>query len=310
MQVKVCPKCKAENRPGNAACSSCYTPLEAVAVTESAAPAPVRPPAAPAAPRPPRALAAPAPTQQMPPAQQTQMGTMAPPPGMPAQSEQFQMMPVPKRRSSPGLIVAVVFICVAVVGGLMAFAISKSGLLAPEPLPTQPPEQTVLKFLEAKRSGSLIKVEPYLSLRSREIIHKTYSSRQFQSAGFSEKDAADMYIFNADPTAKDMENKTITASVSKSDPEADERMRIVNVIVDKGPEPAAAPQRLLPPGVTPPPSQTEGAKLDISSLLDRGPIEAEFVVIAEKGEWKIDIEQATRRRLGLGKPGNPFKLGK
>jgi hypothetical protein len=63
MQVKVCPKCGAENRPDKASCSGCYTSLEGVAETEAQPrPAPTQPQAQPRPPAQPQA--------QMPPAAQ------------------------------------------------------------------------------------------------------------------------------------------------------------------------------------------------------------------------------------------------
>ena len=304
MLVKVCPKCKAENKPTNAACSICYTSLESVAETESAAPAPVMAQAASAAPKsaqPPAGGALP--TQQMPASQQTQMGTMGPPPGMPIRN---QMMPPVKRKSLAGIIALVVFLVILVFGG---FGYMTWMMLKPEPIPTAPPEQTVLKYLAQKRTRVLSKVEPYLSQHSIEMIHRTYSSRQFESAGYGKADAANIYIFDAEPTIEQMEEKQILASVIKDDKFTDERTVVVRAVVDEKPEQAAAPQPLLPPGVTPPEPEPRQS-LDLSSLFKRGPIETDFVLVAEKGQWKIDITKTSLRTLGVGKLGYPFKMGK
>lgn len=304
MQVKVCPKCKAENRPTNAACSSCYASLESVIATESSAPAPVRTqPVGAAKPRTPAATA-PMPTQQMPAAQQTQMGTMGPPPGM-----QQMVMPA-KRHSSAGIVVLVIFLCVVVIGAF-GFALSKSGLLKTDPIPTEPPQQVVLKFLAAKKTRSLAKVEPYLSQSSIEMIKNTFGSRQAQSAGFGKRDAASMLLFDAEPSVQDLQNSRIAASVVKGDKDTDERTAIVLVVVAAEPEPAPAPKPILLPGVSPPDSgQTPEKRLDLSSILRAHPIRTEFVVVAENGQWRVDLAETQRRSFGLGRAGIPFKLGK
>jgi hypothetical protein len=301
MQVKVCPKCKAENRPTNAACSSCYASLEAVIPTESSGPA--RTQSAPAAK--PRTPAAPMPTQQMPAAQRTQMGTTGPPPGF-----QHMTMQPAKRRSSAGIIVLVVFLSLAAIGGL-GFAVARSGMLKTEPLPTQPPDQVVLKYLAAKKTRSLAKVEPYLSRQSIELVQKAFGSRQAQSAGFGKSDAESMYVFDAQPSVQDMTDKRVMASVAKDDQDADERTAIVRVVVDEQPGPAPAPKPIALPGVSLPDSgQTPAKKSDLSSLFHARPIHTEFVVVAEDGQWKVDIKESFRRAMGMGRAGNPFKLGK
>lgn len=304
MQVKVCPKCNAENKAANAACSNCYASLDGAAVTEGSGPAPVRA----QAPRPAKTpAAAAAPVQQVGATQQTQMGTMAPPPSMPPQSTQYGMLPPVKKRSMAGIIVLVVFIVLIATGGF-GFLVLKSGLFRSEPLPTESPATAVVKFLEAKKTGVLSNVEPYLSKQSVYRIHNTFGSRQAQSAGFGSKVAADLLLFGAEPTAAQMAGKQIAASEVKGDKEADERMAIVSVVVDKKPEAPPAPKPLLPPGVTPPPEPEQHA--DVSSLFDPGPIEVEFVMVAEDGQWKVDLAETNRRSIGLGKPGNPFIFGK
>lgn len=299
MQVKVCPKCKAENKTGNAACSSCYTSLENVPVQESTTPPPARTQAVPAAPKPP---SAPARTQQMPSSQQTQMGTMSPPPPPPGQ---FQMMP-PAKRSSTGPIIAIVIVLVlAVFGGAFYLAASKSGLLA-SAAPSEAPEKSVLKFLEAKKTHDFAKVEPYLCRNSVDMINNAYSGRQMQSAGFGKKDAESMFVFGVPPTADDMKGSEIVASRVKGDEYADSRTAVVRVVVDKKEAPPA-PQQLLPPGAAAPP-QAEEKHFDFSSFL--GPVEVEYVLVAEGGQWKIDLSQSAKRELGLGKARLPFRMGK
>lgn len=305
MQVKVCPKCRAENKAANAACSSCYTSLEGVAVTESAGPAPARTQAMPAAPKPP---SAPAPTRQMPAAQQTQMGTMSPPPGMPPQSMQFQMGPPPRRSASPAIIALIIFLALAIFGGGLFVVVGKSGLFKPEAMPTEPPEKAVLSYLEAKKTHDISKVELYLCRKSIDMLDKAFSGRQVSSAGFGKKDAEEMYVFGAAPSLDQMANREMVANVLKGDEYEDDRTKVIRVVLDKKAAAAEAPQPLLPPGVTPPPKEEK--QVDLSSLFDHGPIIAEFVVVAEDGHWKVDIGQGVNRNLGLGKPGNVFKPGK
>lgn len=308
MQVKVCPKCRAQNRPTTAACAHCYASLEDVAVTESSAP-PVR---TQARPKPSKQAARtatappPAATQQMKAPQQTQMGaaTMGPPPGMPPH---HGITPV-KRRSMAGVIALVVFLVLIVCAGL-GFAVVESGIFKPKPRPTGSPASEALKFLEAKKSGDLAQVKPYLSRHSIDMLNNTFGTRQAQSAGFGAKDAADMLLFNQEPTARQMRDKQIAATELKDDKEADSDMAIVSVNIDRKAEAAPAPKPLLAPGASPPPDQQPEQHIDVSSLFDAGPIRVEFVLVAEDGKWKVDLAETNRRALGLGKPGNPFKLG-
>lgn len=315
MQVRVCPKCKAQNRPTSAACSNCYASLESVPVTEGTAP----PVATSAAPRAPRAAA---PTRQTrPPHQagvpgQTQMGTpVAPPPGMPmppgAQMPPgaYQMAPPPKK-SPAGLILLIVFVAALAIGGMM-FVAMKSGLLRPEPRPTEDPAKVTIAFLEAKRSEDLAKCEPYLSSRSIKIIKNTLSSPQARSAGFTEKDAAEWMLFGVSPTAKEMAGKQIAASEVIGDEEADNRTVVVHVVIDAKDEPAPASKPLLPPGATPPPEPAEPeGKVSLEDLFDMGPVDMHFVLVAEEGHWKVDLEETDRRAEGEPKAKRPFKLGK
>lgn len=318
MQVKICPKCNARNRPASAACSNCYSTLEGVQVTEEQAPQ-VAVPAAPAAPRPPKAPAAPAqPTQQMaappqaPPGvpAQTQMGGPIPPPhgAQPMPPGAFQV--APQRRSPVGIIIAVV-LGALVVFGAIGYALMNSPFVKGGPPPTESPEKVMLAFLEAKKTEDFAKCKPYLSSRSIEIVNNTLGSKQARSAGFTIKDSADWALFGISPTSREMAGKVITVKNKKDDKEADNTMAIVHVHVEAKAEPAPAPQPLTPPGVEPPPAAEESEEgKDFSDMLDFGPVDCEWVLVAEDGRWKVDIEETNRRGLGLGKKGNPFKLGK
>lgn len=311
MEVRVCPKCKAQNRSTSAACSNCYSSLESVPVTEGTAPQM----SAPVAPRPPRtATPTAAPTQQMgapPQAQQmgvppqTQMGVAAPPPGRPLPPGAYQT--APKSKSPVGIILVVLFIALAAVGGL-AFAVMKSGFFKPDAPPTESPQKVMLAFLEAKKTEDLTKVEPYLSENSKNIIKNTLSSKQAQSAGFTSKDSANMVLWSMTPTSEEMRDTQIVVNEMKGDRDADQHTAIVNVMVQAAPEPAQAPKPLLPPGQTPPPEPEK--KVDLSKFFHSEPVEVQYVLIAEGGKWKIDVDDTKRRALGLGKRESLFHIGK
>lgn len=319
MQVKVCPKCKAQNRPTSAACSNCYSSLEGVQVTEGTAP-PVAASTAPAAPRPARSAAAPTqqmgvPTQTMAAPQQTQMGVpaqtqmgqMSPPPGRPMPPGAYQTHPQPKRAPVGIIVVVILVVCAAL--GVMVFAVSRSGFFKPDPPPTESPEKAMLAFLEAKKTEDMAKCQPYLSEYSVYTIQHALSSKQAQSAGFTHKDAADMLLWSMPPTREELGgDKEIIATEMKGDRDASDRIAIVHVVVDFKAEPAAAPRPLLPPDQTPPPEPDK--KMDFVKSLHLGKVDIQYVMRAEQGKWKVDIDDTHRRALGLGPRESFFKIGK
>ncbi len=190
------------------------------------------------------------------------------------------------------LVVCLVFI---VIGGT-GFALMHSGLLKGAPRPTESPEKVMLAFLEAKKTEDLEKCRPYLSRRSIEIIENTFGSSQARSAGFTMKDSADWALFSIPPTSREMAGRELTAKETKDDKEADSSMAIVHITVDAKEEPA------------PEPAQPESSG-SFSEVFDFGPVDVDCVLVAEDGHWKVDIEKTNRRGLGLGKKGNPFRLG-
>ncbi len=143
MQVKVCPKCKAENKPENVTCSGCYASLDGVQATESQGPAatPAQPPT-PSGPPPP----AQAPPQQRPPAAQGPPPEQASPYGPPpagAYGPRVRPAPEPVKQGSS---VGVIILLLLVLGG-GAFAGWWFFLKPPTP------EQVVQNMLDAAKAG-------------------------------------------------------------------------------------------------------------------------------------------------------------
>ncbi len=313
MQVKVCPKCGAENRDASAACSNCYTSLEGVALTESAKAAqPVA--AAPAVPRPPITTPSPASTQQ-PPAptqqmsgpprqmpgghQQTQMGAPGPPPGMPQRLPDGAYTTAPKRSAAP-IIAFVVVIVLAALGGVGYLAVGQLGAGKTEPIPTEQPDKVVLALLEAKKTHEIAKVQPYFTQRSLDRIKSTLSGAQAESAGFDRAEVAKMLFWDVSPTVDDLRRAiSVKASVVKDDPLIEENKGRVAVVHIERQYPAPA---LFGSG-----SSGDG---DSSQAGRMAPVTDEyvFVLCAEGGKWKLDLDMTAKHpdnQLLIRLPGLP-----
>lgn len=321
MDVKICPKCKAQNRATNAACSSCYASLDGVAVTQAEAPQlriqnppPPRPPKQPqAAPptqqMPPASpLQGPAPTQQFGPPQQTQIGSMPPPPGVPAPTQAFapqggmpgqpvpgQGLPPVKKKSPAGIVALVLGLIVVVIGGGV-FALMQSGLMGGESRPTESVEKVATAFLDAKKNNDYDTCKPYLSEASIEKLNSTiFNSKQAQSAGFGTKESSDMLLFSQDPAPKNLKlGGAVSVKELKTDKEADNQTAIVKVHVDG--------KTNTPVGEGPVSEEAAEA----ASMWDVGPVDCELVFIAEGGKWKYDVEETERRAAGEPKKKKGF----
>jgi len=241
-------------------------------------------------------IGGPPPAQMGAPAQTQMGGPMAPPPpGRPnLPPGAFQV--APKQKSTAGIVIAVIAL-VCVVLGVMVFAVTKSGMFKGKAKPTEPADKVMLAFLQVKRTEDLAKCEPYLSQHSIKMIQNTLSSKQAQSAGFTRKDAADTVIWSLPPTREDMNGKEITASVLKTDRDASDSVAIVQVTCDEKQE-APVAQPLLPPGQEPPQQPEKHDNFGMSMRLGR--VSVTYVLIAEDGKWKVDIDNTNRRALGLG----------
>lgn len=265
MQVKVCPSCSTENRPTNAACYKCRTPLADVEATEgqgtalsqSTASRTTQP-----------AKTAAAPTISTPPSapEQTQYAPI--PPQAPSnqryvpQAPQYRSAPVTVNTSLPPGIIALI---VMVVLGSLTYAFIKAP--KPSPKPTEAPEKVVAAFLEAKKTHKIAKVKPYLSKQSIETLDNFLSSRQAQSAGFTRKDAEDMFIWNMPPSSEDLANSIISLSVVRNKNDAENTAVIHALFTPKTKSLLAFNQSF------------------------------EYVLIAEEGKWKVDVSLSQARTM-------------
>jgi hypothetical protein len=293
MQVKVCPKCGAENREASAACSNCYSSLDGVSPTESTkASQPIQP--RPAVARPPKTTPAPAPTQQMPASsQQTQMGTAGPPPGMPQRLPDGAYVVQPKRTSTALIVVIVLAIVFVVFGGIGYLIASQLGLLGTEPAPTEQPDKVVLAFLEAKRTRAITRVEPYLTEESLDLINNFLNTAQGRSAGFGRKEIARMFLWDVPPTPDDLAKSAIKTTVLKDDPLVKTnhgRAAVVRVELEMK-MPVLSEPMSQQPGTSPPP----GSFVPDKDAMGVFKPEFEYVLYVEKGKWKVDLQMSTKR---------------
>jgi hypothetical protein len=159
MQVKVCPKCGAENKPDKASCSGCYSSLEGVVETEAKArpaPEPNRPQAqAPPAAQP---LSGSPLTGPATPAGPTPADNYTPPPGAP--SPYGAPMTFPEKRSAPvsrgtnwiAIVLVVVLLGGAAYGGWWYYTNKIMG-----------PDKIVQRFLDAAKAGDYEKMKACLT---------------------------------------------------------------------------------------------------------------------------------------------------
>ena len=143
------------------------------------------------------------------------------------------------------------------------------------PEPKIPAERVVVSFLEAKKTRTLAKVEPYMSKASVEMVRNAFSGRQAQSAGIERSEIENMMLFGRAPSIEELMVSKIEA-VRVQDKEIPRNQAVV---VAKLTSPARGDEE------------------------DEEPSEYgyEFVLVCEKNEWKVDLEE-TRRRESAGGP--------
>lgn len=174
MQVKVCPKCGAENRAANVSCSSCYTSLESVRPTLS------------------KSTDRPARPQQ------------APGPGAPSHAPPYRSQPQVAQGGSYSWVLILVLLALA--GGVVA-VVMKSNKPLPEPAVT--PDQVVLAFLQAKGTGDFQKVAPHLCAASLDKLNSAFSGKQAESAGIERADIHDMFLWSVHPDKQQLAGSDI-----------------------------------------------------------------------------------------------------
>ncbi len=276
MQVKVCPKCGVENLPTFPVCRRCQTSLAQVVPMESAQTpqqqASGQYPNQPPIQQPPNNYAPPVqqqpysqysspPAGQIPPAQ-TPYGTTV---EQSQDGQQFIEFPHRSAWSITSVLGILVLIGLAV-GVYYAWM----RITAPKPRPAIPANQVVMGFLQAKATGDINKVRPYLSKDSLKMLAQTLSSRQAESAGFTRDDVNQMLIFGVEPTDKQLKGATV---------------KITGFDDGNGKKDTA----------------TVTANVTIRHPL-LGLMEGEYtyIVVIENGEWKIDLKKTTDEGTGGG----------
>lgn len=265
MDVRLCPKCNAKNWPDRDECALCNTSLAGVPLTEG----PTGGSAQAAAPAGPQQSPQPTVPTQTPAAQTQQMPAAPPqqgydPTGLPPNVHPYapvRPLAPPVQFQSSRLPIVIGLAVVVVLAVIAAYIGAPKKPAAPK----DPPEPVVTAFLEAKKSHDLAKVEPFLTDTSLQLINMTFNSRQARSAGFSKATAADMYIFDAPPTIKDMESGAMTLRNITTPQEKDDAKAVIEVTITK--------QTVI-----------LGALSDTSEL----------VLTPEDGKWKIDIPETVR----------------
>lgn len=172
MQVKICPKCKAENKAENTACSKCYAPLDEVPLSEVADP--VAPP--PRVSTPPDQPTAP-PTQVAPPTEMPKVppvGAPTPPAAPPSMAGPSPYGPPPSavytppvreftRPTKPGPNWSGIVLLILILGG-GGFAGWWFFLRPPSPA------EVVQRFHAAAKAGDIEKLKDCLSAGSRPLL--------------------------------------------------------------------------------------------------------------------------------------------
>lgn len=267
MDMKLCPQCRAKNWPDKEVCAICGASLEGVALTKS-----------------PTATAAPA-AQQSAPVQTQQMTAQAPPVIAPPARDPSGLPPIPndfRQSYQPGQFAykepkrwPAVLIITLIVAALAAYTWAK--MPKKEPIPTAPPDPTITAFLAAKKSGKLEQVKPFMSEASVKFLDEAFSSRAARSAGFDKKEVGRMFVFDVPPTVKDLREAKITLKNITTQKDLDERTAVVTVTAT---------------------SQ--------NPILGKMSESIDYVLVAERGKWKLDLPLSAARQSKSGMPG--FRL--
>lgn len=215
MQVKVCPKCGAENKPDKASCSGCYSSLEGVVETEAKArPAPE--PTQPQAQAPPPAQ----PLGQSPlsgpatPTGPTPADNYAPPPGAP--SPYGAPMTFPERRSAPAsrgpnwgaIALVIVLLAGAGFGGWWAY----NKFFKPSP------EAVVQKMIDATKAGDYDMLKSCLSQSSVSMMSMSVGEDEQAAREQMKKSAGKDPATKITGTTYEDDGKTAVVSMESTKP--------------------------------------------------------------------------------------------
>jgi hypothetical protein len=266
--VKACPKCGVENAPTYSVCRRCQTALGAVIPAESAQEHSADPFDSHAC-----AVAPPSPSG---PAAILPLGQAGPKTGRPNPGPYGEYPP--QRRTAPPLVevpqsgvnpvvrtILTAFVLGAILlGGFIVWRKAN----APKPKPAIPADKVVVAFLQAKSTGKIEFVMPYLSKESTEMLRKALGGRQAESAGITRQDVADIFLWGQQPSSMLLQGATISAAVV-DDPSIEKDSARVRASV-------------------------------VSTVKFLGPMKNDFdyILVNEESLWKVDLAKSQRLNSG------------
>lgn len=210
MQVRVCPKCGAENRPDRASCSNCYTSLEAVAETEAKPrPVPTQPRAeAPNQPVSASPLTGPAVT-----AGPTPADNYAPPPGAPSPygpppSFERRLAPTSRGPNWIAIILTIVILAGAGCGGWWAY----NKFVKPSP------EAVIQKMIDAAKEGDYDKFKSCLSQDSISLMNMQVGENEEAARAAMKRSASNEQTAKITGTTYEDGGKTAVVSMVSTKP--------------------------------------------------------------------------------------------
>ncbi|MCE5314197.1 MAG: zinc ribbon domain-containing protein [Armatimonadota bacterium] len=262
--VKVCPKCGTENRQDGISCSKCYASIANVPLAQPA-------------------TVGTASAEKI----DLGIGSIAPTPTRSSfeGGETYRPKPQHDEKGNGAWIVAVVVVLV-ILGGLMYALLPKKQIE-----PSVAADKVVVAFLNAKQTGDVKNVTPYLCKASVDMLNNTLNSKQARSAGFTRADAHNMVLFDVNPTKEQLSSSKINATIVRDDL-ADRNT--VKVHVQLTPNQPVQTQQQFATGQTP---QATGGTKELSfNVKDFIPEQMEFdyVLVIEGDQWKVDLHKSSQ----------------
>lgn len=159
---------------------------------------------------------------------------------------------------SLGWVVVALVLLVGV--GVGVALVVRSQQTKPPPTPTVAADVVADKFLQAKGSGDVAKVRPYLSAASIKKLETAFGSRQARSAGFDKAEVARMFLFDAAPPKNEVLHSKITIAKPAVDTETNQAIVGVKLVHER------------------------------STMFPGDESTCELVLVNADGNWKVDIE--------------------
>lgn len=134
--------------------------------------------------------------------------------------------------------------------------------------PSVSADKVVTAFLQAKSTGTLASVKPYLCKSSIEFLDNALNTPQAKSAGFTRQEVHKMYLWDVEPSKDKLQGATITTTIIE-DKEAKENTARVRATV--------APQ---------------------SSEFGPLSMDFDYILVIEDGQWKVDLQESSKANMG------------